>query len=446
MKRIISFNGYLYKVVIITILFFLFPIFFTSSADATTLESYFHSVLCFFALTIISVKLLLNDIKYIKFYTFAYILELLIGIVHYLIFVDPNYFAGNGNPPISFWHEHLAIYDAIERLITERQYNLFVIMDADTFSVTHSAVWHIISWPFYWLNVKWLNFSPLNTFSSLFTSANLMLIYLNRYPFDRKIHNILLISVTFFPLFILNDTLWRDPFCLGLMSTGVVFFALSKNLIEKVVSFFIMGVSSFLHRTVYVVISAISATYGYIKSMKNNFGKVILFFVGCILLLFSYRIAFKENGYEYTSIYLNNYSLYALPIKVLFGLIGPFPWVNFPNLSRANPAFSFYLGNYLMGTFQLGYLYAIVANWGKIRFREMDFVTVMGFLIMLSGFVSRQMNIEYVAEGLLLTLPWFYNTVGRNYKKYFLYSLTTLIFLNVVFLFIGRAGISALWK
>ena len=65
---------------------------------------------------------------------------------------------------------------------------------------------------------------------------------------------------------------------------------------------------------------------------------------------------------------------------------------------------------------------------------------------MLSGFVTSQMHIGYIAEGLYFTLPWFFNSVGSIYKRFFNISLFVLVILNVVVLTMGGLSISSLWK
>lgn len=139
-------------------------------------------------------------------------------------------------------------------------------------------------------------------------------------------------------------------------------------------------------------------------------------------------------------------SYLALPIKIVFGMIGPFPWTQFSMLVERNPAFAWQLQDYVMGTFQLGYLIAIVVNWKHINFKDLDVMTVMGFGIMLSGFLSRQMHIGYISEGLLFTLPWYFSQIGEGYKKYLRFSFIILVSLNILLLLMGNMGIGSIWK
>ena len=70
----------------------------------------------------------------------------------------------------------------------------------------------------------------------------------------------------------------------------------------------------------------------------------------------------------------------------------------------------------------------------------------MGLGIMFSGFLTKQLHIGYVSEGLLFTLPWFFSQVNDVFNRYFRYSLSILVLLNILLLFVGNMSISSLWR
>ena len=66
---------------------------------------------------------------------------------------------------------------------------------------------------------------------------------------------------------------------------------------------------------------------------------------------------------------------------------------------------------------------------------------------MMSGFVTSQMHISYIAEGLIFTLPWYFEQIGTLYRRYFRISLLILVGLNILILATGHLGLgSLLWK
>lgn len=446
MHKQITFSSYLLRIGIITLLYLTLPILFSDFTFGTT-SSYLASILCFYILLLCSIKLILKENKYVRFYTIAFIIQLLLGLVHYLYFVDNNYFQTNGDASGRFWHEYLSVFDALGRLHDARHnWGIFYWMDAREFQVSHPEIWHIISWPFYFLSHRWMNYAPLNTFSSLLASANIVFLYKRKSDDNEPIHNSVLFWTAFFPSFLLNDIVWRDPFGICLISVGVVLVTLSNNLASKTVSFVIIGFASFVQRTMYVLIAAVVATWEYFQKSRSAALRICYFIVGCFLLFYLSNLTDEANGSEYNAGYINAMSYLALPIKIIFGMIGPFPWTAFFRSVDSNPAFAWQLQDYLMGTFQFGYLLALIMKWKQFTFRNLNAITIMGFGIMLSGFISRQMHIGYISEGLLFTLPWFFSCIGIEYQKYLRMSFAILVILNILLFIMGNMSIASLWK
>lgn len=447
MMNKVSFSAYFRNIAVLLLLFTILPILLSLLGFNGTLGSYIISILCFFLLTLIGAKLILNEGKYICFYAIVFITEILLGLAHYLFFVDSTYFSTTGGPSAAFWHEYLSVFEAVERLNESRNlYGVFYWMGTEEFQVTHPEIWHVISWPFYFMGNKWMNYSALNVFCCLLISMNIIFLYRINYKYDKKVELKIRFWTAFFPSFLLCGTVWRDPMGIALISIGIVFVALSKNALERILSCLIFGSFAFIQRTAYLILAVVSSIWGYINSIKSKPLKVLMFFIGIFLLNYISAIPSDAMGEDYESGYVNRMSFLALPIKIVLGMIGPFPWVAFPTLVEHNPAFAWQLQDYLMGTFQFGFLICLVYNWNKISFGKMDVMTVMGLGIMISGFMTRQLHIGYISEGVLFTLPWFFSQVGSIYNKYFRYSLMLLILLNIFVFVIGNVGISSLWR
>lgn len=445
MQKILNFREYAIRIIIVVLSFIYLPILFGSISGDSTLVSYIIAALCFFLLLILAVGLVLRDGKFVRFYAISYIVQLVLGVAHYLYFVDAGYFAGNGGATSGFWHEFLTTFTSIEMIHNNwRQLGLLSMVPSDEFYMTHREIWHIIAYPFYFFGHKWLNYAPLNAFSSLFASANLVFIFRNQ--IDSEKLKYLRNWTAYFPLFLCNDYMWRDAFGLMLMSVGLVMVYLAKNPIAKFLSFVWFGFGAFIQRTMYLVLVGGAIGYGYIKKQKNGVLKILSIFVSLAILFVLLQFTQETNDEDYNSTYINSMSFLALPVKIVFGLIGPFPWIQFFKLVEHNPAFAWQLEDYILGTFQFGYLLAIIFNYRNISFKNLDVCTIFGFGIMLSGFVTSQMHIGYIAEGLYFTLPWFFNNVGSAYKRFFNISLFILVILNVVVLAMGNLSISSLWK
>ena len=418
--------------------------------EISTRDSYINSFICFFLLTLFSVYVLLGR-KYVVFYCIAYVVLALIGLAHYLFFLDPDYFIGGGDPPFSFQGEYQSVYYDVGNVIEGRKNYGLLYFDKDVFMITHPEIWRIISWPFTFLGHKWLSYSLLNTYVSLVSSANIVIIYyLNHYnsASNMDMGRIILLTSAFFPLWWFNDQLWRDPMGVALMSIGLVFVSLSHSPIEIIVSLVIFGAFSYIQRTIYALIAFFTAVIKWLERMRKA---LFVILIPLLFLVFSLLLQqYGENQQEgYMSIYLNPMSFWALPIKIIIGLIGPFPWNQFLLAFDANlisSSYAFQLSDYFLGTFQLGYLFAIVFERRRFSLKNVDFVTLMGFSIMITGFVTPMMHIGYIAEGLIFTLPWFFGSIGNRYWRYMGIAFLALVLLNVFVLAFGISGISSIWR
>lgn len=448
MKQTVTFSSYLFKILIIAVLFIALPMAFSFGGQLPTTGSFLVSCVCFFILTIVSAWLILGK-HYVRFYTITFVLQIIIGIIHYLSLVDPNYFLTNGDPVSSFWNEHQYVFRNVEQLINNRIEKGLFYFDNTEWEVSHSEIWKIISLPFTFLGHKWLNYAPLNTFSSLLASINIMFVYNTHYPNNdgdyKSARRWLLMVSAYFPLFILNDTLWRDPFGMALISIGIVFLMISNTKLTKILSVIILSLFAFIQRTVYVII--IGATYAIneIRRQKNGFVILLLpLFVIILFVLSRYVMSFESE--EYASGYVNQMSLLALPIKIIFGLIGPFPWTQFGKTFNGMVNYAYQLRDYLLGILQLGFLLAIINKRKLLSLKNLDFMTLMGVGIMFSGFLTTMMHIGYIAEGVYFMLPWFLKKIGSDFGRYILVSFFILVFLNLIVSLFGISGISTMWR
>ncbi len=448
MKQTTSFNSYLTQILVIAVLFVILPMLFGSFGELNTTASYLRSCGVFFILTLVSVKLILGK-EYVIYFSIAFVIQLLIGLVHYLIFVDPNYFMSDGSPVELFWGEYHSVFNSVDQLIKNRSGQSFFYFDSDEWNVTHGEIWRIITVPFVFLGNKWLNYSPFNVFSSLLAAANLILAFNCLVPSDfgknvNSTRKLFQFAIVYFPLFLLNDTLWRDAFGVALISIGLMLTLLSKSFDKKIISLIILVYLSYLLRNVYVVIAGLVFALQEIKMRKAS---TILYIPIVIVAFFLITIFYQTNtSDEYAGLYVNQMSFLALPLKMVIGVIGPFPWTQFLMTFAGKVQNAYQLSDYILGVFQFGFLIAMISEWKHISFRNLNSITIMGFGIAMSGFISNAMHIGYIAEGVFFTLPWFFLQIGTKYHKYFRISFLLLLLLNVIVVATGNLGVSGLWR
>lgn len=436
---------YIYSILVILFFGWLLLKLFSISDDATS--SLISGTIIFFTLTLIASRLILKSNKWVYFFGTFFLLKLVISISHYLIFIDPNYFDSNGTLVSSFWHEYQSVFSQVSDVVSIKvtHENPFYF-ENEMFEVTHPEIWNLISIPLYYLGCYFLTITPINIFFTSLLSINLVLLARNYLSLSKKIVSEIAWVTSLFPMFLLADIFYRDQVGMGLLVTGITLLLIAKNPILKLISILLTLYFSYILRTVYSGLFLLS--YGLVSVLnKYNRPKSNFILVPVIIVIITYFINIVFPDDDYISKYINTSAWLYLPIKIIIGVIGPFPWTQFI-MYKIEPAISYQLSDYLLGVFQLSYLSLILQNAKRIfHLNRMDVMTIFGFGIALSGIVSKQMHIGYIAEGILLTLPWFFSQITfANFKRRFGWMFLLLILLNIVISLLGNIGLSALWR
>jgi hypothetical protein len=143
-----------------------------------------------------------------------------------------------------------------------------------------------------------------------------------------------------------------------------------------------------------------------------------------------------------------NINLSILPIKMIVGLIGPFPWSNFL-LYKTFPAYAYQIQDYLQGTLNIAILITIIFSWKNyVRKDQINILNITGILLVVAGLFNAYMHMSYVAIGFILLIPWLFIHISiSRLNKHYIFSFLTLLLLNFfVLAFFGNLGISSLWK
>jgi hypothetical protein len=143
-----------------------------------------------------------------------------------------------------------------------------------------------------------------------------------------------------------------------------------------------------------------------------------------------------------------NFNVFILPLKLILGLIGPFPWTQFLKYKDI-PAYSYQLHDYLQGIFNISFFITILMFWNEY-FKKgwANLLIILGILLVISGLFNSQMHVTYVAIGFFFLIPWLLSNINfSKFIKVYLYSFLLLGFLNIIVLFFyGNLGISSYWK
>ena len=441
---------YVFK--LIGILLFSIVCFLLMGNTDNALSSFIWSSFAFLFITIFSSLLLLKETKWVWFFIFAYLIKIMIGLGHYLYFIDPDYFISGIYKPLTW--EYDGAFNQILRSAHDKIYhnNIFYYEYYEG-GVTHQEILSLISIPFMFFGDYVMTIAPINAFSSLLISMNLILLSRFKFQYSNKsVKSIALVSA-YFPMTLISSLLYRDIVGLSLMSIGLTLILFSKRTITQIVMLIVACYLFYLQRTIYPLILLVAFTINaiilqnYKSKIKDIFSKLVIIILAIILIPVIISYSATEANRNMLSSGLN-VNLMTLPIKMIVGLIGPFPWSNFL-LYKTFPAYAYQLQDYLQGALNIAILVTIIISWKKyVRKGQLNLLNITGILLVITGLFNAYMHMPYIAIGFMFLIPWLFTYINlTKFNKHYLYSFFALLLLNIIVIaFFGNLGISSLWK
>ena len=136
-----------------------------------------------------------------------------------------------------------------------------------------------------------------------------------------------------------------------------------------------------------------------------------------------------------------------LPVKLIMGLVGPFPWTQYFTTGRM--VYSYQFADYFQGALNVSFIMLMIKH--KSRFFQKPKFNVMnltGLLLIFSGLATANMHSTYVSIGTLFLIPWVVDSSSwNNLKVYYLRIFSSMVLLSLIILaFFGSLGLGALWK
>ena len=393
--------------------------------------------------TFIGSWLLLNDSKLRIIILVSFLLKLLIGIIHFLVFYDADYFQGSGVIRDVFQADFTSYFDYVSSLAYDKEAHGVLFFDASTHIVTHQELLNIICISMYKFGVYSMNIIPLNClFSSLFAIN----IYLCLEPCcsNKGKKSGLMWLLVLFPLFLDDAIFVRDITGQFIMSIGVVMYALSSDR-NRFLWLIPASYLFFLQRTAYIIVPFVVYIMQLFINKKQTKYLIFVPFVMIAVALLMPEMGGSlgdelaersgRGGFMSTSIML-------LPVRIIFGLIGPFPWTQFIVLGSVEPAYASQLYHYFAGIIHIGVLILLFSKSGLFNELCKYSVFLIGLIIIGMGVLDSHMHISYIMAGSCFIVPLVYIlTDSKKYKRAMLTSFLILLALNIVWIGIGLSGI-----
>lgn len=448
-KKLLSLSVWQYILRLTLLMLIVYVCFFLFGDNSGPLLSFISSSFVFLLATVFATLILFKDTKWITFFVYVYIIKVLIGLAHYLFFIDANYFKGNGEyKALTF--EFDAVFRGINKFAALKLEHGLFYFDANAIEATHPEMLSFISIPFMFLGDFVLSISPINTFFSLLISINILLIAKYKYNFNNKRLKYIALITAYFPITFISSYLWRDVIGISLMSIGLTMLCFTKRSLTQFLILLIACYLFYIHRTIYPVLLVLAFTLEILynnKSKNNKLDSLYRLFTIGLMVLSTPLVYFLANTEANTNMAsgILNFNLLVLPIKIILGLIGPFPWTNFL-LYETIPAYAYQLQDYLQGTFNIAFLIIMFRN-KFFRKENLNLLCIIGFFLIMSGLLNSYMHMPYIAFGFMFLTPWLFSVINlKEFKRIYKFTFMSLVVLNIIVFLLGNFGFSSLWR
>lgn len=340
----------------------------------------------------------------------SYGLRCLLGIAHYLWWMDPGYFANAGSytflEDFEWMHESLVFVSDHWRAAS-----ILDPLPASFFEENKNAYLMIYNALLYYLTgAHSLNIAPWNSLHNTYTAALIGSLSLHLGA-TRRQALLALGVVAFQPFLIFTDLMARDT--VGQTGLAVAVYLLVTTRTKPALWIIFLPLAAFLgycDRQPYALIVVVAAGLLLMLRAKLN----PLFSVGLafgILLLITLTPAFHDLTTASLGLYQGMEGYYThrlrfLPLLILRGVMGVFPW--FQVFDQPPPAaYEFMVPDFLQAVVNLAVfslaLPQLRALWKATR--SIDPAAVFGLLLFLVGCIAVGVHVAYVSAGMIFLVP-----------------------------------------
>jgi hypothetical protein len=440
-KNISLKNYILYTLASILLYWFLISFWVNNTDSFISLVT--HTICAFISLLFYSFVLLRNS-KWVIIICSIFILKIIIGLWHYLYFIDPAYFT---NPFQMRMHEEYQVYYNTICIFADAKKNDLFTKPPNIFLVSHPDILNIISFIFYRCGNYLLTIMPLNAMVSLFAAVSIAYISRNTIIKTSQI-TMIVVLCALFPINLIASIFQRDMTGQFLMTVGVVLIVLSKNK-WKLLFLLLASYLFYLQRTPYIIIPfAAYLLYIILRKNENRIYTIFIMSFVFIIIAISYNLLsdiYEKNG-SYLTSFSNKNTVYLFPVKFAIGIIGPFPWTQFVKSYES----SYQLQDYLMAVFLFSVLYYIFPYIIKqIKKHNLDFMILVSFCLIIFGIMNPFMHISYVSIGVIFLMPVLSKLVTlKKFLITFMKFFSLFLIANFIYILAGlqNSGFSTIFK
>lgn len=436
-----TFQRFLFNYAILIALFFVLSL---SLATSDVKSGFILLSLICFVVSIVAGRLFFSgNGKICRIIQIAFLIKLSIGICHYLLFFDADYFSGDGEIIQIFQNDFTSYFYYVRELIDFKQVNGILAFDNSTYVVSHQPLLNVIATCMYSFGANAMNIVPINTLLGNLAAINTVLIisHLRREKKEYLSSNMmtgLMWLMTLFPLVLDNAIFVRDITGQFLMTIAAAILFLSESrwqLLLLIPAAYLMS----MQRDAYII--AVVVVFAYMRFVYGNSINPFSMIAGAIGLVIMANFIGDSGSEMATASVASNVGF--LPLRFFMALVGPFPWSQFLNAFYI-PSFASQLYNYFLGIIHVACLFLILFRHGFSGALWKNPLAVMGLVIFLLGVINSNMHITYIAAGTYFLVPLIYlHFKSKEFSRALIVSFCFLFVLNIFWIAIGGMGLKA---
>ncbi len=371
----------------------------------------------------------------------AFALRLVVGIVHYVLFMQSNYFESSVDFSY-FWdfewmHQSMIIVSdswANWGLLSPLPASYF-LENKNPYLIAYNALIYFFN------GANSLNIAPWNSLHSIYTAIIVGALAL-RLGASKNQAILALAIAAFQPFGFISSIMWRDSVGQFWLILGVYLLISTRD--KKYLWVMILPAACFFawsYRQPYMAIILVLAAYILSTAYEVRItGWLIITFAIVVSIITSFfPILFELNFSRFTGTRELSLSPFLFPIRLVRGFAGPFPWYQ---VFMGVNGVEYMLADFLQAVYNLTLVIFVIPIARKMwqETSQLDPSLLSGALLFIVGTQATGVHMPYVSAGIVLLLPLACQVDYRSWSQTFLQCFYGFIIANILYWMLGLTG------
>ena len=385
------------------------------------------------------------------FILLAYIARIIVGLYMYLD-INPDYFESDGDYVYDRW-DYRWTYEFAMR-VTDSVLLDHVYLPINIPHMDEDKNANIHTWMGYFMasgnSHNALDLTPFNAFHHALAGFFMIAISLaRRYSYHTA--SLVGIATAWIPWGFSASIMWRDSVGFAWVVLAIMLLTIAKDysVLIKLMTLVVAMFLGYSDRKIYILIIFVCGVYIYATSKNSelnlfkHINRYSAIKTSSLILLFIILFSLIDRQFFGDGVNFGLdiiYRIYTLPLLIIRGIAGPFPWVNTDiDFIWAHRDAMF---DYAFHVFQLAIFIVIASRWEYASNKD-DFLFLTAILFWLTGIIATGVHTAYIVIAMPFILPIAFE-LNKNIGVYIFTSLGLFIVFNVLYLSSGLNGSSVL--